>query len=212
MLTRLLVLTLLPANRSPANSETLTPARIQGRPLSNWLDSYLSGLPHIDGSPIHLEFLSGLTAHRGRLLTGEPERGKAVHAASFLRERRIVLEDTLIENPSLLRLLLTHEIFHFVWIRLSNGSRREFEQALHREHRARTTSELGESSAVARELLQAGDEAQRSLRWRSYVCESFCDTAAWAYGGLKCYRYFRLAPEWRKRRAAVLSNIRVSRA
>jgi hypothetical protein len=207
------VLTLLPASRSPANSETLAPpARIEGRPVSNWLRSYLSGLPDIDGSPIYLQFLPELTAHRGKLFTGEPERGRAVHPASFLRERRIVLEDTLIENPSLLRLLLTHEIFHFVWIRLSNESRRNFEQALLREQRSHVTGELGESSAVARELLRTGDEARRSLRWRGYVCESFCDTAAWAYGGMKRYRYFRLAAEWRTRRAAVLSNIRVSRA
>lgn len=207
------MLTLLLASRSLANNETLAPpARIHDRPVSDWLSDYLSGLPDLDGSPIHLQFLPELTAHRGKLLTGEPGRGKAVHAASFLRERRIVLEDDLLQHPLLLRLTLTHEIFHFVWIRLSNESRRGFEQVLLQEHTACVAGELGESSEVARESLLPSDRAQRYLRWRAYVCESFCDTAAWSYSGVKRYRYFRLPEEWRNRRATVLSNIRISRA
>jgi hypothetical protein len=177
-----------------------------------WLCGYLSGLPDIHGGPVHLQFLPQLTAHRGKLLTSEPERGKAVHAASFLRERCIVLEDALIRRPSLLRLMLTHEIFHFVWIHLSNESRHGFERVLVREHTARVAGELGESADVAKESLQPDDMAQRSLRWRNYVCESFCDTAAWMYGGVKRHRYFRLAEERRAPRAAALASIRTFRA
>lgn len=199
------------ASRNPVTSKA--PAlQIQNLRVSNWLRAYLSGLPDIDGSPIHLQFLPELTVCRRKLLTGEPTRGKAVHAASFLRERRIILEEALLRRPSLLRLMLTHEIFHFVWVRLSNRSRRAFEQVLIQEHIASAIGELGESSEVARELLQPDDRALRSLRWRSYICESFCDTAAWRYSGVKRHRYFRLAEQWRKQRAATLATIRISRA
>jgi hypothetical protein len=39
-------------------------------------------------------------------------------------------------------------------------------------------------------------------QWREYVCESFCDTAAWLYGGLRTHDEFTLSPRFRRRRAA----------
>jgi hypothetical protein len=38
--------------------------------------------------------------------------------------------------------------------------------------------------------------------WRDYVCESFCDTAAWLYSGVRRHPEFTLAPRFRERRAA----------
>lgn len=208
------MLTLLLASRNPANKTKLAerPTRIQDQSANNWLYDYLCGLPDIDGGPIRLQFLPELTAHRGKLLTGATGRGRAVYAASFLRERRIVLDDALIQHPPLLRLMLTHEIFHFVWIRLSNESRQGFERTLVREQRAGVTCDLGESSEVARESLRPGDRARRSLPWRNYVCESFCDTGTWMYSGVRRHRCFRLAEEWRNRRAAFFFNIPTLRA
>ena len=38
-------------------------------------------------------------------------------------------------------------------------------------------------------------------RWREYLCESFCDTAAWLYSGLPSHEEFTLAPRFRRPRA-----------
>jgi hypothetical protein len=156
---------------------------VQGQPLPFWLTRFSIGLPEILGSPICLEVLPELRAYRGELLSGaKATRGNAVHAASFLRERRIVVEDALLNNASSLRYILVHELFHFVWWRLGNPARREFETLIRNEVRDGIKGELGESSGVAKSKLQAGDCEESRPRWKNYVCESFCDTAAWFYG------------------------------
>jgi len=156
---------------------------VEGQPLSFWLARFFIGLPEIVGSPIYLEVLPELRAYRGELLSGErATRGNAVHAASFLRERRIVVEDALLNNAASLRYILVHELFHFVWWRLGNPSRRSFDMLIRKEVRVGIRGELGESSGVAKSKLQAGDCEGSGPRWKNYVCESFCDTAAWFYG------------------------------
>jgi hypothetical protein len=167
---------LKPANR-------LKRHKVHGQPLSYWLTSFFIGLPEIMGGPICLEVLPELRAYRGELLSGgRAIRGNAVHAASFLRERRIVVEDALLNNAASLRYILIHELFHFVWWRLGNASRREFDTLIRNEVRVGIKGELGESSGVAKAKLQAGDCEESNPRWKNYVCESFCDTAAWLYG------------------------------
>lgn len=157
--------------------------RVEGQALSFWLTRFLIGLPEILGSPICLEFLPDLRAYRGELLSCDATtRGNAVHAASFLRERRIVVEDALLKNATNLRCILVHELFHFVWWRLGNPARREFDALIRNEVRVRIKGELGESSGVAKSKLHAGDCEGSTPRWKNYVCESFCDTAAWLYG------------------------------
>jgi hypothetical protein len=107
-----------------------------------------------------------------------------VHAGAFLLERRIVLDDALLERPSELARILAHEFYHFVWRRLGNPTRRSYENLLAAEFRAGIGGELGASSECRKQLLSRRDMARRSRRWREYVCESFCDTAAWlATGG-----------------------------
>jgi hypothetical protein len=118
-----------------------------------------------------------------------------VHAASFIRERRVVLEEELLANPVLLRLILVHEFFHFIWPRLSNSLRESYTQLLETELSLGARAEIGESSSVRKDALAAGGRC-----WKEYVCESFCDTAAWLYSGVPRHRTFRLAARWQKPR------------
>jgi hypothetical protein len=160
------------------------------------------GLPELSGSPIFISFGSQLTAHGGKLLSGSPQRGTQVHAASFIRDRHIVLDSYLLRRTHLLRLILVHEIFHFVWSRLGNRARAEYALLLIAERERRAKGELGESAAVGKLSFQAENTAsQRERRWRDYVCESFCDTAAWLYAGVNRHREFTLAARWRERRS-----------
>jgi hypothetical protein len=42
---------------------------------------------------------------------------------------------------------------------------------------------MGWSAEWRKRLLSASAVDSRSRLWREYCCESFCDTAAWIYGG-----------------------------
>ena len=63
--------------------------------------------PKVAGLPIEIRFAPSLRAHRGKLLSGKTERGKEVHAGSFLRQRRIVLDAALKKQPGELARILT---------------------------------------------------------------------------------------------------------
>jgi hypothetical protein len=157
-------------------------------------------LPQLTGGPIHIRFESQLSAHRGKLLCNQAKRGCAVYAASFIRKREVVVDSELVKRPRALRLILLHELFHFVWMRLGNKRRSEFSALLVREYMYRATGELGESAAVKKSLLNDRDCLINSRLWRDYVCESFCDTAAWRHSDVQHHPAFTLAPRWRKRR------------
>lgn len=142
-----------------------------------------------------------LTDYRGKLLSGFPTRGTEIYAAAFIRQRRIVLETTLLRQPEMLRLILTHEVFHFVWVRLGNKARRKFAVLLRREIRMGARGELGESASVRKSTLRPNDLLSRStIRWRDYVCESFCDTAAWFYSETQRADHVTLARRWKNLR------------
>ena len=139
----------------------------------------LAGLPEFSGRPVRIRFQPRLTAHRGRLLSGQG-RGSPVHAGTFPRRRLMILETELLADRAELRRVLAHEIFHFVWLRLGNARRRSFEDLIAAERGAR---EAGWSAAVRKGRLTAADRGGRSRAWREYACESFCDTAAWLFAG-----------------------------
>ena len=156
------------------------------------ISSVASRLPFLEGAFISVTLQPDLTAHRGQLLSGQT-CGIAVHAATFIRQRRIVLETALLPRPLLLRLILQHEVFHFVWVRLNNTLRRDFAALLETECRSRARGELGESAFVHKCDATA-------TQWRNYVCESFCDTAACCYAGVPPSLDYGLARRWRTRR------------
>ena len=119
-----------------------------------------------------------------------------MHAASFIRSRRIVLESSLLRQPRLFRLILLHEIFHFVWARLGNEKRRQYSRMLEREFASDVRGELGCSA----QLKKDARPAPGTRAWREYVCESFCDTAAFVFSGFRRHPAFTLATCWKKRR------------
>ena len=88
-------------------------------------------------------------------------------------------------RPPELARILTHELFHFAWVRLSNQSRRSYEALVRNEWKRRTRGELGWSAESRKAALFQGSRiaARRGKYWREYLCESFCDTAAWLYSG-----------------------------
>lgn len=156
-------------------------------------------MPATAGRPIRLLFRSTLTAYRGKLLS-DTTRGHAVHAAAFLRNRRIVLETGLLDNRRELSRILVHELFHFIWVRLGNPRRRSWEDLLTGELRRHARGELGWSSEFIKGLLEPGDSSNRTRRWREYACESFCDTGAWLFSNSGPHPEYTLAPRFRELR------------
>lgn len=156
---------------------------------------------------MRLGWATDLHAWRGRLRSG-PGPGQEVHAASFLRERRIVLDQALRSNPGELSRIALHELFHFVWIRLGNAERRRWEDLLRDQVLRGARGELGWSAEQRLRALRPSDVAGRTRRWREYVCESFCDTAAWAFGMLRSHDEFSLEMPFRPSRLRWFAEFR----
>jgi hypothetical protein len=158
-----------------------------------------SRLPELEGAPVRILFLPALSAAHGKLYS-KRQHGQPVHAATFIRRREIILDDELRDKPKELTRILIHELFHFAWVRLSNPARRSYESILLDERQRHARGELG-WSAEWRKAALPPDRPTRSPSWRDYVCESFCDTAAWLYGGIRRHEEFTLAEGHRRRRA-----------
>lgn len=157
--------------------------------------------PVVRGRPIAFEFRPALKAHRGRLLSGGAGRGREVHAGSFLRERRIVLDSALRRKPRELKRILTHELFHFVWLRLGNPRRASWEAVLRDEMAGGVRGELGWSAETLKQTLARADRERRTRRWRMYMCESFCDSAAYLFAaGGRPHEEFTLPASARRAR------------
>lgn len=169
----------------------ISPTNRQLRPL---VDSVALRCGGFDGAPIRILFRPSLTATGGKLLSNAG-RGQPVHAGSFIRKREIVLETELRADAGELARIFTHELFHFVWIRIGNSRRKAYEALLRREIDSRARGELG-WSAESRKCGMSALETDRA--WRAYVCESFCDTAAFLYSGCRKNDEYTLAPRWRR--------------
>lgn len=151
-----------------------------------------SQLPPLAGRPIRLFHAAGLR-----------HGGQDAHAGSFLRARSIGIN---CENREFSR-VLAHEVFHFAWRRLSNEQRWSYEELLRRERRAHARGELGWSAEWRKTELAAADVKSRSRSWREYCCESFCDTAAWLYSGVRRHEEFTLASRFRARRRSWFAGL-----
>ncbi|MGB9605141.1 MAG: hypothetical protein ACP5U2_05640 [Bryobacteraceae bacterium] len=167
------------------------------------MERALAGLPLLEGKTIRVAFRKSLFTRRGRLHAQPP--GDEVHAASFLRRRRIYLEEALLGDPSELRRILIHELFHFVWMRLGNEERQQWERLLVQEFRGGAGGELGYSAAWRKQALAPSAPGSRSRLWREYVCESFCDSAAWWFLCPAEHEEFTLGKRWRARRGRWLA-------
>ncbi|HWQ54861.1 MAG TPA: hypothetical protein VN442_14335 [Bryobacteraceae bacterium] len=144
--------------------------------------------PVLQGMPIELRFVRQLRDRRGE-----------VHGGAFLRERRIAFDAELRRQPRELARIFVHELFHFAWVRLGNPRRRSWEELLAVEFARAARGELGWSAEWRKRELDARDRIARTLRWREYCCESFCDTAAWLFAEYD-HPEFTLAPRHREDR------------
>ena len=153
------------------------------------------------GRSVDLRFLPSLTADRSYLYSNRPH-GQPVYAGSFIRKRQIVLDRELERQPRELARILVHELFHFAWVRLGNPRRRSYEALVREEFKQGARGELGWSAeSRKRALANRRLGAPGSPRWRDYLCESFCDTAAWIYSGVRRHPEYTLAARHRERRA-----------
>jgi hypothetical protein len=151
------------------------------------LRAVLRRMPALAGAPVAIA--------RARELR---DRHGAVHAGSFLRRRRIVFDCARAEFAR----IFSHELFHFVWLRAGNPARWSYEELVKGECLANASGELGWSAEWRKQKLAPRDIGARTRRWREYCCESFCDTAAWLYCGVRRHPEFTLAAPPRARRRA----------
>lgn len=151
------------------------------------------------GRAIRVRFVPALTAGRSKFYSNR-SYGQPVYAATFIRKREIILDAALRDQPKELARILIHELFHFAWVRLASAARQSYEALLIREWDRGARGELG-WSAESRKNLLLSRVPSPPQQWRDYVCESFCDTAAWLYSGLRRHPEFTLAERHRGRRA-----------
>lgn len=149
-----------------------------------------------------VRFQRSLIVHRGKLYSRK-SGGEPVHAGTDIARRLIVLEQDLATQPTELARILIHEVFHFAWARLGNPRRNAYSDVLREEFRRGARGELGWSAEYRK--LDLARACRRNAvadhpKWREYVCESFCDTAAWRYTGLSDHDEFTLANRFRRTR------------
>jgi hypothetical protein len=123
---------------------------------------------NLTGRPIEVRYRDNLS----------DTAGNPAHAATFIRQRLIVLDRELRSNPREHERILAHELFHFVWMRTGNQKRRAWEAVLRAEWQTKARGEAGWSAEWRKRELSPGDVKLRSRKWRDYCCESFCDTGA----------------------------------
>jgi hypothetical protein len=133
--------------------------------------------------------------------------GEQVHAATFIRKREIVFDQELKRQPREFARILIHELFHFAWVRLGNPQRLSYAELLRQELKLRASGELGWSAEWRKKMLpRHAPHSSQGRQWPEYVCESFCDTAAWIYLGKGEHDEFTLAASHRQRRAEWFHN------
>ena len=141
-------------------------------------------LPPLAGSPIRVELRNSLGPH---------------HAATFIPRRLILLDRSVLTQKGDFERILIHEIFHFAWVRLSNETRRDWQNLLSSE---KSKGELGWSAEWRKLKLDPSDALKNSPKWKRYARESFCDSAAFLFSGLIQHDEFTLGPRARRARKA----------
>lgn len=142
-------------------------------------------LPRLVGDPIRVEIRRSLGSHL---------------AGASIPRRLILLDTVVLAQRGEFERILIHELFHFAWVRLSNQQRFAWERVLAGELRGRIRGELGWSAEWRKEVLTPADARLRTPKWRRYACESFCDSAAWMFAGLRTHDEFTLSAASRRLR------------
>ena len=118
----------------------------------------------------------------------------------------MVFEEALIADADDFARIFVHELFHFVWLRLGNAKRKSYERVIAGELQGGVRGELGWSAEWRKKKIEPRDWKRRTRRWREYCCESFCDTAAWRYAGVKKHHEFTLESRARAMRREWLAR------
>ena len=148
-------------------------------------------LPPLAGRPIRVHIRPSLGVHL---------------AETSIPQRIIFLDREVLTRRGEFERILIHELFHFAWVRLSNQTRWSWEEVLTAEFARQSRGELGWSAEWRKNKLSRGDVRGRSPKWRRYICESFCDSAAWMYAGLTEHDEYTLAAVDRRRRTAWIAK------
>lgn len=153
-------------------------------------------LPRLAGQPIRVRMCASLGPHLAR--TNIP--------------RRIIrLDRDVLRRRGDFERILIHELFHFVWVRLSNQTRWSWERLLAAEFARGSRGELGWSAEWRKAKLRPVDIRGRTPAWRRYACESFCDSAAWFFARLARHDEYTLSgAERRRRKAWILAHLAAS--
>jgi len=160
-----------------------------GSTLGRRIRQIAGRMPEMGGAPIRVAFRKRVPKLEGQ-----------IHAGAFLRKRQIIFEQALRHDDREFARIFTHEIFHFAWWRLGNARRLSYERLMESEIRSGVPGELGWSAEWRKQALSPGDRTSRNRRWREYVCESFCDSAAWLFSGVSRHPEFTLPLDARKQR------------
>lgn len=142
------------------------------------------------------------------VLAGRPIQVRIRHSlglqlgATSIPRRLVLLDSDVLRRRGDFERILVHEISHFVWVRLPNATRRGWENVLVEELARHARGELGWSAESRKHKLAAADPLRRTPAWRRYACESFCDTSAWCFSGVKTHDEFTLALRFRRLRRA----------
>ena len=143
---------------------------------------FLADVLTLAGRPVAVRWSAGLR-----------DGARDAVAGADIRRREVHLHPSLARRAAEYRRILTHELFHFAWVRLGNPKRAAWKELLGAELESGARGELGWSSEWRKaELPRCFDE---------YACEAFCDTAAWLYSQAPSDEY-TLAVKWRTRRKA----------
>src|SRR5260370_28797985 len=121
-------------------------------------------------------------------------------AGVSLPRRLVLLDPEVLRQRGDFERIMVHEIFHFVWRRLSNARRLSWEHVIAAELVRCATGELGWSAEWRKNKVKPSDRLRRTPAWRRYACESFCDSAAWLYAGLRAHGAFTLPQRFRRLR------------
>lgn len=123
----------------------------------------------------------------------------------------MILESDLLRHPGELARILIHEVFHFAWVRLGNTRRNKYAALLKDEWGHGARGELGWSADYRKHALvqEYGRDPGVSghPKWREYVCESFCDTAAWRYLQVAQHDEFTLRHRYRSARERCFAEL-----
>jgi hypothetical protein len=92
-----------------------------------------------------------------------------------------------------------------VWRRLGNGKRAEWNALVSREFQAGARGEMGWSAEWRTDELRKQGAVSHVRKWRDYLCESFCDSAASLF--VRTHGEITLKPRFRLRRERWLERL-----